>query len=344
MNVYQKLKDLGVREISELPFNLRNLNIIGEGAQGTVYLDGSKAIKEINLNINADGAQELLYEIEILKSLQNTECTVQVYDYIIHTKMKKLYIIMEYAEEGNLMDFMESIMDNEGNVNEEKIDKIFDSLKVMWNALLNCLNKLHRHGIYHRDIKPQNILIFKNGDNYIAKFADFGLSCISTKNYKEIVKFAKCPVKFNLKFTGSVWYIDPSFLHGKYKNIDEYLSHSDVWALAMSFYDVYLAYLIMMNFYDKKYIASFWVLNNKYDVNDSELIESIKKYTKSRNELTTKNMTEVLVDGDPDDYVTYDIEDFDEERTFINEKITPYLRFNFRERPDISKLHPRFKI
>jgi serine/threonine protein kinase len=46
------------------------------------------------------------------------------------------------------------------------------------------ISALHDFGVIHGDVKPENILIFKNGDGIIAKLGDFGSSGIRiTKNW-----------------------------------------------------------------------------------------------------------------------------------------------------------------
>jgi serine/threonine protein kinase len=44
----------------------------------------------------------------------------------------------------------------------------------MLHQLLIGLTYLHKHGITHRDIKPDNILYIKSGDGYIFKLNDYG--------------------------------------------------------------------------------------------------------------------------------------------------------------------------
>ncbi len=73
-------------------------------------------------------------------------------------------IIMEYASEGTLKDFMSS------NPTSGEIKKIIVDI-------IKGVAYLHSEGIIHRDLKPGNILITKNRKGEpVAKITDFGIS------------------------------------------------------------------------------------------------------------------------------------------------------------------------
>lgn len=73
------------------------------------------------------------------------------------------YYYMDYVDGESLGD----LIGDRGIADEKLIYKIF-------SELLDALDYLHKKNIYHRDLKPQNILITTKGDN--VKLIDFGLA------------------------------------------------------------------------------------------------------------------------------------------------------------------------
>lgn len=75
-----------------------------------------------------------------------------------------LYIIMEYVDGQSLR----TILNQNGVIKSNKlIEKIF-------LQLLDALSYLHKHQVYHLDLKPENIMLTNKGANI--KLLDFGLS------------------------------------------------------------------------------------------------------------------------------------------------------------------------
>jgi serine/threonine protein kinase len=152
--------------------------VIGHGAFGTVYvgLHRSKgnqvAIKILNLKAAAkDVVEKLQAEIELLKSLDH----INIVRYIDHIRKSKteLCIVMEYFT-FYIFSNVFRLADNSLSKMIKSYGKFFESLtKTYMKKVLCGLVYLHDQGVVHRDIKPDNILIMKEGE---VKLADFGVS------------------------------------------------------------------------------------------------------------------------------------------------------------------------
>ena len=82
-----------------------------------------------------------------------------------------LYLVMEYLPGGDLMNLL-----IEKDILTEKEAKFYIS------ELILAVESIHNLDCIHRDIKPDNILIDKNGH---IKLSDFGLAKISDKLYEK---------------------------------------------------------------------------------------------------------------------------------------------------------------
>ena len=84
----------------------------------------------------------------------------------------------------------------------------------IFKQVLDGLIYLHNNGIYHRDLKPGNILLVKSKDRYIAKIADFGWS-------------TRTELSNGLEM-GTASYMSPEIYHGQ-SGIS--WAKNDVWSL-----------------------------------------------------------------------------------------------------------------
>lgn len=101
-------------------------------------------------------------EVEILKSLRhpNVINIKEAYD-----APKKLYIVMEFMEGGELLDL----------IRKRKVFPEREACKIFFQTI-SALAYLHSIGIIHRDIKPDNLLLNTTGEDAIVKIADFGFA------------------------------------------------------------------------------------------------------------------------------------------------------------------------
>ena len=132
---------------------------------------------------------------------------VEIYD--IDEYRGKPYIVMEYVDSKSLKELLLT----RGTFScLEACDIIYQ--------LADALMHAHEHGVIHRDIKPQNVMMQHDGG---VKLLDFGIATISDApniTQKDMV-------------VGSVHYMAPEVLKGKGAT-----AKSDIYALGITFFEL----------------------------------------------------------------------------------------------------------
>lgn len=175
---------------------------LGRGAFGIVYkgvhieTGETVAIKSISIRkCSKEQIEGVLTEISLLKQL-NSEFVV---GYIGHKKTKKrLYIYIEFVENGSLQDLIKK----HGTLNEEKTSEFI-------YQILEALKYIHNEGIIHRDIKGANILLSKRN---MVKLADFGVA----SDFQDA----------DTNPAGTPYWMAPEVIEFKYPN-----PASDIWSV-----------------------------------------------------------------------------------------------------------------
>ncbi len=187
---------------------------IGTGGMATVYkakcrvLDRYVAIKILK--------ESLKYDPEVVKKF-NTESRaaarlshpniVQVYD--VSESGEFDYIVMEYVDGITLKEYIQE----KGKLPEN----VACDIAAQVGRALDCA---HANGIVHRDIKPHNVLLTKDG---VAKVADFGIAQATSSETLVAGSGAM----------GSVHYISPEQARGGFTN-----ERSDIYSLGVVLYEM----------------------------------------------------------------------------------------------------------
>lgn len=139
-------------------------------------------------------------EFEFLKRLKGCEGIIQMK---YHRESDKYFdIYMEYCE-SDIFSFIRKAKKEDRN----------DIAMEFFGMILKSLSICHRKGITHFDIKPQNILIHRDGH---IRLADFGLS------FKG----------FSRRVSGTLHYISPETLNSNLKSSPK----ADIWSLGITLY------------------------------------------------------------------------------------------------------------
>ncbi|KAJ6591558.1 STE/STE20/PAKA protein kinase [Mycena vulgaris] len=139
----------------------RSLVKIGQGASGGVYTayqvgtNLSVAIKQMDLE-KQPKKDLIINEILVMRSSRHPNI-VNYIDSFLHKN--DLWVVMEYMEGGSLTDVVTANLMTEGQI------------AAVSRETAQGLQHLHRHGVIHRDIKSDNVLLSLIGD---IKLTDFG--------------------------------------------------------------------------------------------------------------------------------------------------------------------------
>ena len=155
---------------------------LGNGGYGKVFLAKERvsnrfvAIKQL-LTENKFLQENIIHEIETVAKFENPN----IVTFYHHFREEGIfYLVMEYCSGGSLRDKINS----NTYTNTEAIDWMI--------TLAKSLRIIHKKGIIHHDIKPDNILFTQNGN---IKIADFGVANknMGTRSYM-------CPESFSWDF------------------------------------------------------------------------------------------------------------------------------------------------
>ena len=188
---------------------------IGSGGMANVYLaqdlilERQVAVKMMSLTFNEDEESDNLRRFQ-REALSTTELIhpniVNIYDV---GEGERPYIVMEYVEGTDLKKY---IQENHP-IPYSKVIKIM-------SQILSGISYAQRNGVIHRDIKPHNILIDKEGT---VKITDFGIGVALSQN----------SITQTNSILGSVQYISPEQARGNMVT-----KQSDIYSLGIVLYEM----------------------------------------------------------------------------------------------------------
>ena len=189
------------------------LELIGTGGMANVYkarchrLNRLVAIKILKSDLadNADFRRRFHDESQAVAQLSHANI-VSVYD--VSTNPDREYIVMELIDGITLKQYME----RRGRMDWR------ESLHFI-TQIMRGLSPAHSRGIIHRDIKPQNIMVLRDGS---VKVADFGIACL-----------ANAGQTLTQEALGSVHYISPEQARG-----DRIDARSDIYSAGVVLYEM----------------------------------------------------------------------------------------------------------
>ena len=133
---------------------------------------------------------------------------VRVFDVSVKGEVK--YMVMEYVYGITLKNYL----------NGKKSPLTFDEIMSYGTQVLSALCQAHENLIIHRDIKPQNIMVLKNGQ---IKMMDFGIAKLPNTETVTVTD----------KAIGTVYYMSPEQARGK--KVD---TRTDIYSFGAMLYEL----------------------------------------------------------------------------------------------------------
>ena len=219
------------RECNKYDFIHENKNPIGKGAFGEVWkvthensqkdycikimnkrdIFEQKLINQINKEISIMYNVNHPYSVKLVNHFEDND---------------KLYLIMEFAVNGNLFNLIQ-------NNKKDKVKNI-ELIKKIIIQTIEIIKYLHSINIIYRDIKPENILLDKD---YNIKLCDYGWATYFT------------PGKFLTVYCGTPEYVSPEVLK-KYP----YNEKVDIWGIGVLIFELVFGYApFASNFNEDRY-------------------------------------------------------------------------------------------
>lgn len=206
---------------------------LGKGNFGIIYqvydsIDNITIVLKI-LNKKKNKYKNVLNEVSVLNHLKE-HCEQYFLCYIDFMEDDdNYYILTEFLGEYKTLD--DYIYDQRGMQPPES------SYQIIKNLVMG-LQELHRLGVGHHDIKPQNIMI--NPTNNKIKYIDFGLSCL-----EQSCQFTR--------YVGTFLYYPPEGILSKVTKFNlDVIKKWDIWSLGLTifelltgnvYYDLYCDYI-----------------------------------------------------------------------------------------------------
>ena len=222
--------------ISETDFKKRYeygpSDLLGEGGFAQVYKAFDKQFQQhVALkfyNKGEKGKYDVLHEMKDARDFSHKNI-IRVHDaFLVRFEHTGTYNfvqvgVLEFANGGNLRDFVDT-----------KPSEL--RFKEVLKGILEGIDYLHTEkSIIHRDLSPENILMFIEGDRWIPKIADFGIS--KKIDYSTISK----DQKKSTQLLGKIDYMAPEqFYPDKFGVDGNITTQVDLWSFGIILFELFM--------------------------------------------------------------------------------------------------------
>ncbi len=259
------------------------LEKIGEGGMGEVYLaEDTKLDRKVALKFlpkeftkNKEANERFEREAKAAATLNHPNI-VTIYE--INQYEDQTYIAMEYVDGQTLKDTISGV--GAGLAPARATARVAPTINKIINIttqICEGLQKAHEAGIVHRDIKPQNIIIDKEGR---VKILDFGLAKLRVGANGHSPSITKIGTTM-----GTINYMSPEQSLGK--EVDH---RTDIWSLGVILYEMVTGQLPFKGDYEQAVIYS--IINEEPEPISNIRSDTSEELPKIINKTLEKNPSE----------------------------------------------------
>lgn len=197
-------------------------------------------MKKVPVGDNAEWLTKMLREVHVMEALRHPNIIAYKHTWLEINKLSTfaphvpcLFILMEYANGGNLEDYICAEVMDESDKELSASSQALPIGDILWlfSGICRGLEHLHHSGIIHRDLKPSNILLHYPAGQVTRPqvlISDFG-ECNTQQSAVEVVRTGA---------TGTIEFCAPELFlvdrRGKYLN--QHSQKTDIWSLGMILY------------------------------------------------------------------------------------------------------------
>ncbi|NWW65698.1 NEK3 kinase, partial [Ifrita kowaldi] len=188
------------------------LKVLGEGSFGRALLvhhrisDQKYVMKEIRLPMSSSGVENSRKEAVLLAKMKHPNVVAFKESF----EDGHLYIVMEYCDNGDLM---QKIKHQGGNFFPE------DTILHWFVQMCLAVKHIHDKRVLHRDIKSKNVFLTQSGK---VKLGDFGSA-----------RLLAHPMSYACTYVGTPYYVPPEIWESL-----PYNNKSDIWSLGCILYEL----------------------------------------------------------------------------------------------------------
>jgi serine/threonine protein kinase len=173
--------------------NYRLMRLLGQGGFADVYLGEHvrlgthAAIKVLHAQLTGDAIDDFLREAKLIAHLEHPNI-VRVLDFDVQDGLP--FLVMSYAPNGNLRD------------RHPKGTRLpLPTILSYVTPVANALQYAHQERVIHRDVKPANMLVGRQGDILLS---DFGIAMVAQSSRYQATQ----------DMVGTMAYIAPEQIQG----------------------------------------------------------------------------------------------------------------------------------